>query len=203
MTFTNMAMLFGAMAVLAAVPSVSVLAVSARAATLGFAHGACAALGIVVGDLWFILLAMFGLALLAEMTDGLFFLIKYLGGTYLIWLGISLWMSRTEVLKLKGTNRSSLISSFMTGLFITLGDQKAVFFYLGFLPAFVDLSTLSYLDAGLVMAITILAVGGVKLVYAYAAHRVGACITIKSGKTMSIAAAGVMIAAGIFVVMMA
>src|SRR5690606_15721683 len=99
-----MATLFGAMAVLAAVPSVSVLAVSARSATLGFAHGACTAMGIVVGDLWFILLAMFGLALLAEMTDGLFFLIKFLGGTYLIWLGISLWMSRTEVSKLKGAN---------------------------------------------------------------------------------------------------
>jgi threonine/homoserine/homoserine lactone efflux protein len=202
-TFTNMATLFGAMAVLAAVPSVSVLAVSARSATLGFAHGACTAMGIVVGDLWFILLAMFGLALLAEMTDGLFFLIKFLGGTYLIWLGISLWMSRTEVSKLKGANHSSLISSFMAGLFITLGDQKAVFFYLGFLPAFVDLSTLSYLDAGLVMAITILAVGGVKLGYAYAAHRAGASIAIKSGKTMSIAAASIMIAAGIFVVMTA
>ncbi|BBA34367.1 lysine exporter protein [Methylocaldum marinum] len=203
MTFTNMATLFGAMAVLAAVPSVSVLAVSARSATHGFAHGACTAMGIVVGDLWFNLLAMLGLALLVEMTDGLFILIKYLGGTYLIWLGISLWRSRTKVSDFNDATRSSLLSSFMAGLLITLGDQKAVFFYLGFLPAFVDLSALSYSDAGLVMAITVVAVGGVKLGYAYAAHRAGTRITIRGGKTMSIAAAGVMIAAGIFLVAMA
>lgn len=62
----NAGALFAAMAVLAAVPSTSVLAVSARSASAGIAHGALVAMGVVVGDILFILLAIFGLALLAE-----------------------------------------------------------------------------------------------------------------------------------------
>jgi threonine/homoserine/homoserine lactone efflux protein len=79
------------MIVLAIVPSVSVLAVTARAAAFGFSHGLFTALGIVVADILFILVAVYGLALIAEMMGDQFRLIQYLGAAYLIWLGISLW----------------------------------------------------------------------------------------------------------------
>lgn len=39
----------------------------------------------------------------------------------------------------------SLLSSFMTGLLLTLADQKVVIFYLGFLPEFINLAGISYL----------------------------------------------------------
>lgn len=77
MTLGNWLALFGAMAVLAAVPSVSVLAVAARSVSDGFAHGAATAMGVVVGDVLFILLALFGLALLAEAMGDLFFLVEW------------------------------------------------------------------------------------------------------------------------------
>lgn len=83
LSLSSMVALFGAMAVLAAVPGVSVLAVSARAAAFGFIHGAFTAMGIVAGDIVFILLAIFGLALLVEALGGMFFLIKYVGGVKL------------------------------------------------------------------------------------------------------------------------
>lgn len=203
MTLASMVALFGAMAVLAAVPSVSVLAVSARSASSGFVHGALTALGVVTGDLAFILLAVFGLALLAEAMDGLFHLVRYLGGAYLIWLGIVLWQTRTRATEIADAASPSLRSSFMTGLLVTLGDQKAVLFYLGFLPAFVDLPAMSYSDIGAVVAIAILAVGGVKLGYAYAAHRAGAFFGAKAGKTLHVTAAGVMVAAGLVILTMA
>lgn len=203
LTLTSMVALFGAMAVLATVPSVSVLAVSARSASCGFVHGAFTAMGVVVGDLLFILLAMFGLALLVDTLGSMFFLVKYLGGVYLIWLGIAIWRARARATKIEDATDSSLLSSFMTGLLITLGDQKAVLFYLGFLPAFIDMAAMTYFDIGAVVAITILAVGGVKLCYAYAADRAGALFGIKAGEAMNIIAACIMIAAGAFVVGMA
>lgn len=61
-----------AMALLAAVPSVSVATVVARAASAGFTHGALVALGIVAGDILFILAAIFGLVLLAEALGDVF-----------------------------------------------------------------------------------------------------------------------------------
>jgi len=60
-------------------------------------------------------------------------------------------------------------SSFMTGLPITPGEQKAILFYLGFFPAFMDLKALTVPDALIVIAIAAVAVGGVKLGYAWVA----------------------------------
>ena len=199
MTFGSSVTLFGAMVVLALVPSISVLAVTTRSAASGFIHGVSTTAGIVVGDVFFIIVAIFGLSVLAEALGSLFILVKYLGGTYLIWLGITLWRSRPKAMEEGGVTESSLLSSFLAGLFITLGDQKAILFYLVFFPAFVNLSTLSYLDAGIIILIAIIAVGGVKLAYAFMADRTRLLFKCSDAiKRINIAAGSIMIAVGIF-----
>ena len=197
MTFGSSVTLFGAMVVLALVPSISVLAVTTRSAASGFVHGVSTTAGIVVGDVFFIILAIFGLSVLADTLGSLFVLVNYLGGTYLIWLGITLWRSRPKAVEEGGVTESSLLSSFLAGLFITLGDQKAILFYLVFFPAFVDLSALSYLDAGLIILIAIIAVGGVKLAYAFMADRARLLFKRSDAiKRINIAAGTIMIAVG-------
>ena len=163
--------LLGTMIVLAVIPSVSVLAVSARAAAFGFTHGMFTALGIVIADIIFILIAVYGLALVAELMGEQFRWIKYLGGFYLIWLGLSLWRTESRTRDSDTVERSSLGSSFLTGFLITLGDQKAILFYLGFFPAFIDLSQVTTADTLIIILIAIIGVGGAKLVYAYLADR--------------------------------
>ena len=156
---------------LALIPSVSVLAVTARAAAFGFRHGLATALGIVAGDIIFILIAVYGLVLIAGLMGNQFNLIKYIGGAYLIWLGLSLWRADTRARKSEIQGQSSLTSSFLTGLLITLGDQKAILFYLGFFPAFIDLEIMTPVDTLTIIAIAIIGVGGAKVVYAALAVR--------------------------------
>ncbi|MDX9767039.1 MAG: LysE family translocator [Ectothiorhodospiraceae bacterium] len=198
LTAANAAALFAAMAVLAATPSVSVLTVSARAAEAGFVHGVFAAAGIVLADVLFILFAIFGLVLLAEALDELFVVIRLLGGLLLIWMGLRFWTVRSNREARTSTAPISRSSSFLAGFFITLGDQKAILFYFGFFPAFLDLKLMSALDAGIVVAIAVLAVGGVKLVYAWlaaeAGHRVGPGI----GRLIRWVAGSVLIAVGVY-----
>lgn len=199
LTLTSIAALAGVMVVGAMIPSVSVLTVSARSAAFGFAHGVFTSLGIVVGDIVFILIAIYGLSVLADLMGSYFVLIKYLGGAYLIWLGIVLWRSKSKAGAVEKNGEYSLLSSFMTGLLITLGDQKAILFYLSFFPAFVDLSTMSFFDTGIIVVIAIVAVGGPKLVYACMADR--ATLIFKSSKVtkfINIAAGSVMISVGVF-----
>lgn len=204
MTFNNMAALFGAMAVLAFIPSVSVLAVSTRSATYGFIHGFFTTLGILLGDIIFILLAIFGLTVLAETMGSLFVLVKYLGGVYLIWLGTQLWRSKAKSASADVMTESSLLSSFLCGLFITLGDQKAILFYLGFFPAFLDLSTMSFIDAFIIILIAIFAVGGVKLGYAYMAEKTTQLFKSANAiKKINLVAGTVLIAIGLFLVVRA
>jgi len=200
MTTSSIVTLFGVMAVLAFIPGISVLVVSARSAAYGFGHGVFTVLGIVVGDIIFILLAIFGLSMLAQAMGSLFILIKYLGSTYLIWLGITLWKSESNSRTVAGQTESSLLSSFLTGLFITLGDQKAILFYLGFFPAFLDLSKVSLIDAGIIIFITILAVGGAKLVYVFIADRAGLLFSSTVNQIINRIAGCVVIAVGLFII---
>jgi len=166
--------LIAAMAVLAAVPSTSVLAVVARASSSGFAQGAAMAMGVVAGDIVFIAIALFGLAVLIEALGPLFFVLRAAAAMYLVWLAVRLWRSATKPVAVRtgAAATGSMAGSFGSGLLITLGDQKAVFFYLGFLPAFVALEHVTLADAGLLIAIAVVAVGGVKLAYAALADRV-------------------------------
>ena len=159
------------MLVLAVVPGVSVLAVTARAAAFGFSHGLFTTLGIVVADLVFILVAVYGLALVATLSGDALILVQYLGAAYLGWLGISLWRSEARSRDTGVVTESSWLSSFLTGFLMTLGDQKAIFFYLGFLPAFVDLAHVTLADTLVIAVIATLGVGGAKLVYAFLAAR--------------------------------
>jgi threonine/homoserine/homoserine lactone efflux protein len=202
MSLGSTAALFGAMILLALVPSVSVLTVSARAAASGFRHGAAVALGIVTADLLFILAAVYGLAVLAEAMGQTFDFVRYAGGTYLVVLGIGLLhAARRRPAAPNPTVRAPTMgASFMLGLLVTLGDQKAILFYLGFLPAFVDLATVSATDIALIVACTVLAVGGAKLAYAWAGSHAGTLLDPASGsgagRWLGLAAGIAMIAVG-------
>jgi threonine/homoserine/homoserine lactone efflux protein len=192
--------LFGAMVVLAAIPSVSVLAVVTRSTMFGFTHGLFTSIGIVVGDIIFILIAIGGLSLLAAEMGSFFFLIKYLGAAYLIFLGVGLCRSPPQAMESETNAQSSLWSSFLTGLLITLADKKATLFYLGFFPAFLDMAKITFVDAAIIIAIAIVAVGGVKLVYALIASRARLFVRSHLTKRLNLLAGGIMIAVGIFLV---
>ena len=199
MTLSSIAALFGTMIVLAMIPSPSVFAVVARSMASGFIHGLVTAMGIVVGDFIFIILAIYGLSAIAEAMGSLFVIVKYLGSAYLIWLGINLWRSKSKIFEVKGIRESSWLSNFLTGLLITLADHKAIFFYMSFFPAFLDLSKVSIFDISIIMVITMVAVGGSKIGYAYMADR--ARFLFKSARAkrgINIIAGIVMIGTGIF-----
>src|SRR5690554_7594282 len=115
--------LFAAMVTLALVPSTSVALVVARSSSAGFSNGSAVAAGIVVGDLVFVFLAVFGMAALAEVMGSFFLMLRYLAGAYLIWFGISLLKSTpSSQVGVTGRSASTLSASFLSGLILTLSD---------------------------------------------------------------------------------
>ncbi len=174
MGMTEVASLFFVMLTLALVPSSSVALVVTRSVTHGISNGISVSLGIVLGDLVFILMAIIGLSVISETIGWLFVTIKYIGATYLIWLGFTLIKSKpTPAITAKKTDKKgSLFTSFLSGLFITLGDIKAIFFYISLFPAFVNFETLNIFDVMVIMLVTIMTVGGVKLFYVFFANKI-------------------------------
>lgn len=197
--------LLGTMLVLAAIPSASVALVVTRSATLGVKNGISVALGIVLGDLVFVALAILGMSFLAETMGSFFAVLRYAGGAYLIWLGVTLLRSKREINLIEGSpSKLSLAASFISGLFLTLGDIKAILFYASLFPAFVDMSSLVVSDVIGIVIVTILAVGGVKIFYVFAARRIAARFRHRNSQTLARNSAGCcMIGAGTYVIMKA
>ena len=182
MAFSSILALFGTMFVLAIIPGPSVFAVVARSMTSGFMHGVITAMGIVVGDFIFILLALLGLWTLAE-TDA-FFWVKYLGSAYLIYAGITTLRANVKRPTIEGVEELSWLSNFTCGLLITLSDPKAILFYAGFLPAYLDVPHLSLTTASIIVLSATIAVGSAKIAYAYLADK--ARFLLRSERTQAI-----------------
>ncbi|ARS51246.1 amino acid transporter LysE [Ectopseudomonas mendocina] len=116
---------------------------SLLALTHGGLYGARMALatilGGVVGFSTLIALAMFGLSALLKTAPNALLALKWIGGAYLIWLGVQLW--RTPAL-LPGlaldSARPKVFTLFRQGLLSALSNPKVILFYGAFLPQFVD-----------------------------------------------------------------
>lgn len=195
--------LFGIMAALAAIPSTSVALVVSRSAMSGVGNGIAVAAGIILGDLLFIMLALFGLSAVAETMGSLFMVVKYLGAIYLIWLGISLLKAKnkTKIMTNRSHKKESLIVSFLAGFTLTLGDIKAMFFYISLFPMLIDLAALQVSDILVVVFATVASVGGVKIVYAFSAAKIASLAKgLKFENAARNTAGGLLVGAGSYII---
>jgi homoserine/homoserine lactone efflux protein len=99
-----------------------------RRATYTVAGGVC---GFVV----VIALSMFGIGALLQASLTWLTLLKWVGGAYLIWLGIQVWRSPPAGVT---ANERSAASMFSQGALSALSNPKAVLFFAAFLPHFID-----------------------------------------------------------------
>ncbi len=202
MTIESVLGLSLAMLILAASPGPGVFASVAQALSSGFRSSLNTIAGIVVGDIVFLMLAIFGLSIIAQLLGEVFFIIKILGGVYLIWLGWKTWKAEPVPFHLNNhlENRSSW-QIFLSGLFITLGNPKAIIFYIGFLPTFINLTSLSLLDISIIIAIITLVLSGVLIVYTFTASNARRLFTSrKASKNLNRCAGTVMVGTGVVIV---
>ncbi|WP_319557495.1 LysE family translocator [Thiomicrorhabdus sp.] len=150
MTVYSLAAFATALLLLAIIPGPGVLLTVSQSLLAGVRSSVPVIVGIVSGDLLFVLLAIFGLATLAEHFTLLFKLIQYLGAVYLIWMGWRLLLSDPEVIK-PAQVMTSKTTRFASGFMTIFADPKVILFYIGFLPGFVDMAELSVQGALLVL----------------------------------------------------
>lgn len=113
------------------------------ALTHGAMHGRRRALYTIAGgSLGFVLiiaLSMFGIGALLQTSAHWLIVLKWLGGAYLVWLGIQVWRSAPlegiESRNVQARRRSSL---FQQGCISALSNPKALLFFGAFLPQFID-----------------------------------------------------------------
>ncbi len=95
--------------------------------------------GSVIGFILLIGLSMFGISALLQASSDALTVLKWLGGGYLVWLGIQLWRAPGLDLAATGNEpeqRDSVL--FRLGLFSALSNPKVLLFFGAFLPQFID-----------------------------------------------------------------
>ena len=184
MDFLTILAFSGALFIFMASPGPGTFAVVARALGSGFSHAFSMSLGMVLGDLVFLLMAIFGLNVIAQIMGDVFVLVKYIGGIYLIYLGIKIFRSKPSSKTIQSSKGKSLVKDFISGFLVCISNPKVILFYLGFLPAFVNLSTLTtsdiFLVSFLVVFILTIVLGG----YSYFASKAREVIKKPRTQTM-------------------
>lgn len=132
-------------------------AIIARALTGGFHAAWPLALGVVVGDVFWPILAIFGVTWLVSVYADFLLVLRYGGAIMLAIMGILLIRDAG-----RGIEKNSRLTApgawagFSAGVLIILGNPKAILFYMGFLPGFFDLSKVTLPD--------IIAIAGVSMI---------------------------------------
>lgn len=120
-------------------PGIDTALITKRTISDGRIDGYKMALGITTGSLVHTFAAAFGLSALLMQSAVAFEIVKYVGAIYLIYLGLSSFISR----KKKATsvenqyNDEMKKSAFKQGLFSNILNPKVAMFFLTFLPQFV------------------------------------------------------------------
>ncbi len=159
MTLTWQALLpyAGALALLVATPGPVVAALIARSATGGVRAAVPLAAGVGVGDVVWPLLALLGIGAVVGVWGGVLVALRYVGAAILVWMGIDLVRTaEAKAVRAGGLGRESGWAAFTAGLMVIAGNPKAILFYLGVLPGFFDLETLTAADVAVICAVSVL-----------------------------------------------
>lgn len=135
-----------ALFVAAIIPGPGITALVARAMGAGFTDSLAMAFGLILGDMVFLTAVVLGLSVVAQTFGTLFMVIKYLGAAYLAYVAYKIWTAGLVKAEMAAGPKRSPIHSFLAGLFVTLGNPKAMLFYVALVPTLVSLDTLTVTD---------------------------------------------------------
>ncbi len=96
-------------------------------------------LGGALGFVALIGLSMFGIGALLQSSAGWLTVLKWVGGAYLVWLGLQVWRSPPiDLQPAPDRARASAFGMFRQGALSAVTNPKGLLFFAAFLPQFVD-----------------------------------------------------------------
>ena len=138
-SFEILAAFVVATSIFAYMPGPSTLYAAAQTIARGRRAGWFAALGIHIGGYVHVLAAAVGLAILFQAIPILYLALKFAGAGYLIWLGVSMFLTKAETgTKPQVAVKKSARRAFWESVSVEVLNPKTAIFYLAFLPQFAD-----------------------------------------------------------------
>jgi threonine/homoserine/homoserine lactone efflux protein len=170
------------------------------ALTHGALHGRRKALytvaGGCVGFVVLIALSMFGIGALLEASLVWLTVLKWVGGLYLVWLGVQVWRSPPIGMDaLQAGEARSGGSLFRQGALAAVTNPKGILFFAAFLPQFIDPARNLVVQFAIMAGTFTLIEFITELLIASVAHRISAWLA-RVGRGFNRACGGVFVAIG-------
>jgi len=144
-----------AMVVLTLTPGPVWVAMIARALSGGFSRAWPLSLGVALGDVMWSALAVLGMGWIAASFSGAMEALRYVAAAIFLLLGLAvLRHADAPVERDSRLTRPGVWAGFVAGLVVILANPKAILFYMGFLPGFFDLSSLTALDVAAIVGVS-------------------------------------------------
>jgi threonine/homoserine/homoserine lactone efflux protein len=150
--------------------------------TRGMAHGRKAgilsAIGVVCGILVHTTAAALGLTIILQSSAFAFLLVKYIGATYLLYLGIKAWRDKSTLSLQTPTLVVNSHALFWQGVLSNVLNPKIAIFFLAFLPQFVDKGSSHLMLQMVILGLTFACFGLIfLLMVGYSAGFIGGWLT--------------------------
>lgn len=123
------------------------VALTARAMSGGFNAAWPLALGVVVGDVLWPLLAIFGVTWIIGLYGGFLEALRWVACLMFVVMGVLLIRNAGKTIASDSRlTRPGMWAGFVAGVIVILGNPKAILFYMGVLPGFFDIGGLTVMD---------------------------------------------------------
>jgi threonine/homoserine/homoserine lactone efflux protein len=146
--------------VLLAIPGPTVLLVVSYALGYGRKSAAAIVAGVALGDLTAMTASMLGLGAALAASATLFTVLRWIGGVYLVWLGVQLWRTPVRATEVTDLPRVAPLRMLAHSYTVTALNPKSIVFFVAFVPQFIDpsrtfLSQVVVLEATFVILATV------------------------------------------------
>ncbi len=127
------------------------VALLARAISGGFHAAWPLALGVVIGDVLWPLLAIFGVTWIIGIYGGFLEALRWVACLMFLAMGFLLIKNAGKTISSDSRlTRPGMWAGFVAGVIVILGNPKAILFYMGVLPGFFDITSLTALDIAVI-----------------------------------------------------
>ncbi|MDJ0933597.1 LysE family translocator [Breoghania sp.] len=143
MNWIDLAIFAAALFVAAVAPGPGIAAIVGRVLVCERKGAVALCCGMMLGDAVWLSIAVFGLAVIAHTFASIFLVVRYAGALYLLYLAWKMWTTPAGAIYMPTPSAESPSRLFIGGIAVTLGNPKAIVFYLALMPNLFDLKRIT------------------------------------------------------------
>lgn len=200
-TITDMALYAAALFALFLTPGPVWVALIARTLSGGFNAAWPLALGVVVGDVLWPLLAILGVTWIVSVYGDFMIVLRWVASAFFVTMGLLIIRNADRTIASDSRlTRPGMWAGFLAGVAVILGNPKAILFYMGVLPGFFDLTRLTWADIAAICGLSLIVPLMGNLILAYFFGRARALLTSpRAIRRTNRIAGGLLIAVGLII----